>query len=598
MDNHFCQNKSILAVCLPFIPFVSALFPSLVTQVTIMTAPCMRLVGYDKIWYDVANVMGGAEMSDSETVEKHTPHQAHGKSIGPLWKTECSRRAITTLSAVWIAAMLLPLLLLCFYAHPLHDDYIHIQSAAEAWASTGSLIQTLLAAFTHTITLYQTWQGTYLGMFLSCFTPMAFSNTLYFITPLFALCALALSAWYFVRAAACAVFHLSMRDTLPVYAVLLTLWLGYLLGADEVLYWQSGTPYAYSAVMLALMAGLLIKQHFWAPRARRSIALVLCATALGGLTYPLALGGTLALLFITFWAFRRHSRAAKSALLTFVFAAASLTFVAIAPGNTVRQASYGAPMAPFNAIVHGVAECLQTTGGWLSPQLAAAGLLLSALLWKPLRDSGASFRNPLLFFIFSFGALAAAFVPAIYATGLEAARVDRIQASLYLAFILVALGNLVYWLGWAAVRYGACRPSLARWKVWLCALLAVWGLFASAIRATPIICSTLNLLNGNAARYASEMTARENAIAAAPTMDEALAAVTELTAHPYLFASDGLTLGKDSIVPAMHRYFALQALLKSYPAGAIPTAEWEKLNAWPTSNSSQVNTQNGAGVAP
>lgn len=499
----------------------------------------------------------------------------------PKWLLKpVSRRALAVGSGIWIAVLLTPLILLCFYARPVYDDFTHTLTTAEAWAQTGSLWAAVKAAWQHMLLMYQNWQGTWVAMFLSAFAPMAFSSRLHFLSPLITLCLLTASSAYFTTTVGRKMLHLQPTATLPLLALFLTLWLGYLPGADEAVYWLSGMPYALSAILFVFILALLLNQHFSTPRLWRILALVCTGLLLGGCTYPLALGGCVALLLITLWAFFRRSSARYGALFTLIATAVSLFIVVLAPGNAVRQARSGAAMMPLAAIVHSLAEGLQTIGSWFSPQLIACGILLTALLWKPLRESRLSFQYPLLFTLFSFGALAAAFVPAIYATGVEGAQVDRIQAVLYLFFIPLSLGNIVYWLGWLSQRSFQFQPSLTRWKLWLCMALAVWGLFTSAIMTTPFVASAVTLATGDASKYSTEMDARANAIASAATLEEAIASVDALSVAPVLFPNDGMTLYKEAVVPKMHRYYAIQALLAQYPAGEIPKTEWNQLDTW------------------
>ena len=499
-----------------------------------------------------------------------------------FFQTEISQRTLTAVSCVWIAAMLLPLIILSFYAHPVYDDLLHTQSVAEAWARTGSPLAALAAGWARMLAMYQNWQGTYVAMFFSAFAPSAFSESLYWISPVFTLGVLTFSAWSLSRAVTHTLLQMRRGSSLLIFAVFLTLWLAYLPGADEAIYWQSGVFYALSPAALALAVGLLIRQHAEGSRASRVAVLIICGLFLGGSTYPLALGSCVLLGLIAVFAFLHQSKARWSALVTFLTVAVSLLAVVAAPGNGVRQARSGAAMGPLAAILQGTAECLETTGRWFSPQLAAAALILLSQLWEPLAKARVSFRYPVWFTLLSFGALASAFVPAIYATGVEGGRVDRIQATLYLFFVPVALANLVYWLGWLAKRPDRINnpPTLTRGLALLCAVLAVWGLFSSAITTTPVVSSALSLLNGSAVSYDQEMKIREEAVAAAADSAESIAVIRELSPHPSLFPSDGMALQKKALAPVMHRYCAIQKLLAAYSPGAIPQTEWTRLDAW------------------
>ena len=505
--------------------------------------------------------------------------QFSGKLTFPLARKP-GQRTLAVVSGAWIVLLMLPLILLCFHTYPIGDDFTHMFPAMEAWARTGSLGATLTAAWQRTLYMYQAWQGTWVGMFLSAMSPMVFGARFAFVSPLLTLCLLAFSAWYAVRAVTRDALSLPWHAALFPFAVSLTLWLAFLPGADEAVYWISGTPYAVSAAMAVLLAGLLIRQHFGRMRWPQFIALALCGVVMGGSTYPLALGGSVALLLTTLWAFVRHSKARAGALLAFLCTAVSLLFVVLAPGNAVRQTRSGAPMQPLVAVVMSVAKCLQSTGAWAGPQWIAAALLLAAFLWEPLQKARLSFRNPALFTALSFGALAAAFVPPIYATGVEGLQVNRIQASLYVAFVLLALANILYWVGWLASRMPDTRLALKRWMILLSLILMGWGLFASAIMTTPVVASAKSLITGEAAAFSAAASARSRAIVAADTSEDASDAAIVLENRPMLFPDECMDLYRDTLVLNIHRYYAIDQLMARYQPGNIPKEAWDTLDAW------------------
>ena len=76
------------------------------------------------------------------------------------------------------------------------------------------------------------------------------------------------------------------------------------------------------------------------------------------------------------------------------------------------------------------------------------------------------------------------------------------------------------------------------------------------------------------------MTARDEAIAAAPTPAEALAQAVDLEEQPNLFRPDGMSLQREAVTAVTHRVYALQPLLERYGPGQIPQAEWDALDTW------------------
>ena len=514
------------------------------------------------------------------------------KRLRALGKTGLSTRSLSHLCAAWCAVMLLPLFLISFCAHPVHDDYPHTIAVAEAWMRTGSLWSAATAALDRALYMYNTWQGTFTAMFLSAFQPMVFSPNLYFLTPVIILGGLCLSAAYFSKALICRVFKANASVCVVFFSVLMTLLLQFLPSAREVIYWHSGTPYTLSVILLFLMLGLLMKLHqtSFSPSAAARIALLIsCGVLFGGCTYPLALGGTLGFFFIALVAFHKRSPARWACLGALAGCALGLALVVIAPGNIIRQARVGQPMEPLKAIIQSLAECLEMSGRWFSPQLAAAVLLLLPLLTPVLRESGFQFRRPILVLTASFGVLSAAFVPPIFATGADGYRVERVLSSLYMLYILLMLLNLIYLTGFFIRRSCSLssfteileRKGITLGILTLSAALLTWGLFSSAIMATPSISAARSLLTGEAARYRQEMTQREGLIASGENRAQMESAIHPLTTEPVVLPRDMLIYQREGNLPAMmRRYFRMQQLGKEYGPGNIPQSRWEDLDAW------------------
>ena len=497
-----------------------------------------------------------------------------------------SKRILAVISVIWLIAMLLPMFALSFYAYPTHDDFPNVSLASAAWAHTGSLLSTMEAAWEQAVRDYNTWQGTFVAMFSCAFQPLAISVDLFWITPVSVLALLALSAWYLVRQLGRCVLNADVSTQLVLFAVLMTLLLQYAPGLREMLYWQSAIQYTLSLIALMLLLGLLLRLHL--PQSRvaygfRSLAVLLLAFALGGLPYPLALGCTVGMALIAAWCLRKRSPARPAAVLGFVGILAALIIVVIAPGNSVRQARVGDSMNPVLAVIHSLVESLSCAADWLGPQTLGAALLMALLLWQPLKACRVRFRNPGWFSFFSFGVLAASYVPPIYATGVDSYKLDRILGSLYMLYALLLFLNLAYWLGWLAQRTRAWEGTPLRvWQLGVCAGLLAWGLFSrGAVMATPTLSAARSLLTGEAARYRSEILARQEAITRAGSLEEAQSAVQPLSAQPNLLPLDQLVYQNTTNLPGvMHRFFRTQELCEQYGAGRIPEAEWQTLNAW------------------
>lgn len=434
---------------------------------------------------------------------------------------------------------------------------------------------------------YNTWQGTFVAMFSCAFQPLAISVDLFWITPVSVLALLALSAWYLVRQLGrCVLNARTVSTQLVLFAVLMTLLLQYAPGLREMLYWQSAIQYTLSLIALMLLLGLLLRLHL--PQSRvaygfRSLAVLLLAFALGGLPYPLALGCTVGMALIAAWCLRKRSPARPAAVLGFVGILAALIIVVIAPGNSVRQARVGDSMNPVLAVIHSLVESLSCAADWLGPQTLGAALLMALLLWQPLKACRVRFRNPGWFSFFSFGVLAASYVPPIYATGVDSYKLDRILGSLYMLYALLLFLNLAYWLGWLAQRTRAWEGTpLARMAAWRMRGAACLGpVFqrsrnghAHAVRRTQPVDRRGGPLSQRNSGPSGGHHARRFPGGGAKRRSAAERAAN-------LLPLDQLVYQNTTNLPGvMHRFFRTQELCEQYGAGRIPEAEWQTLNAW------------------
>lgn len=498
-----------------------------------------------------------------------------------LLQKPVTRRALVIGCCLWLAFLLIPLIVLCFYTYPAYDDITHIRPAAVAWAKSGSLWQTLQAAWNHTAVMYQTWQGTFTAMFFSSLQPMLFSTRLYFLTPLSMIAGLCLSAAFFcVQTAKLA--KLPRFSGFILFTLLITLITGYAPGLRESLYWLSGCPYLLGIILFLLLGGCLMMslqaKLSKAQRIRLGIAALLLGVLAGGCPYPAALGTTVACGCFCFWSLLRRKAGRLVALLAFLGVLGALVTVVAAPGNAIRQAKCGEPMNPVSALVYSFAQCLQETGKWFSPQLAAVALLSAILFLKPLSESALSFHNPFWFSFFSFGIITAAFVPPIYATGPESYLVERVLSSLYLFYTPVLLLNILYWSGWLAQKCNAHnfklpKPALPVWSVLTAVFLLGWGMFAQGILAAPPVSAALSVADGSAAAYHQQLIARETAFQTEDGYYAAAARVVPLSAQPGLLYEDRLPAQLAMNPHAAREIVQLCCLQKeaqNYGAGRIP----------------------------
>lgn len=497
-----------------------------------------------------------------------------------------SKKVLAVLCAAWVLVMVLPLFAMSFYAYPSHDDFPNARRVIEAWAQTGSVWAFVKASWEQAMVDYVEWQGTFMAMFLCALQPMIFSMDLNWLTGAVTLLLLAASAWYLVHSLCRHVLKTDGCTAVVLFAALMTALIFAVPGISELLYWHASVQYTFSVIVMMLIAGLLIKLYQpqgTAVRIIRTGILSCLCFVLGSLPYTHALGGAVAMTLVTAWFIRRRSQAWWSGLAGFMAMAVSLVIVIIAPGNAARQATVGDSMNPVLAIVYSIEAAVSATAGWFGPEWLGIALLLVPLCWKPLKESSLRFLNPGWFSFFTFGILAACWVPPVFATGADSWHEPRIEGSLYMLWALLAFLNLLYWTGWMAQKSRhEIRAEVKLWTAAACIGMVVWGAFSTgAAFATPVLGAWKSLLTGEAQQFRREMDARQEAILAAGSLEEARSVIQPVTAQPMLFPLDMLIYQTESLLPGeMHIFFDLQRLVEEYGAGNIPVEEWEALETW------------------
>jgi len=450
---------------------------------------------------------------------------------------------------VLTAAMLLPLMIIALYNYPADDDFGFVLPVATAWVQTGSLWEALRAIGQKVADTYQTWQGDFASTALFCITPMVFDIQLYFLDNWLMLALLCLSIGYLVKSA----MQLLKADKAVfwiVYVPCLILALQFMPSIGYSIYWHNGGQYTTAACTLFLLTGLLLRTAQKQAHGRalfRGVSIAACAFMLGGSFYGPALGAFVLLAVWTVWAFATQARNRMQCAAALAIFAAAFVISLLAPGNALRQDRTGETVGALTAVITAVLDSFDLIGGWLSPQLLGAFLLIGPAVWNPLRDSEFSFRHPLAAFVGLYGLLAASLVPGIY-TGFGY-DTERYMNALYFYFLLFAIGSFIYAEGWLIRRLQhsgqnhlleASKALGKRFSAGFLVLviaLTVLGGFEFTIMNTSSVSALKSLVTGEAAQFHEEMLERQEYIR---VTDSDVVAVKPLKNQPYVFKEDRL----------------------------------------------------------
>ena len=196
---------------------------------------------------------------------------------------------IKWLGIIALAALLVPMLLLSFYATPMADDFSYGAPAHRAWVESGSFFATLSAALSKVRESFFSWQGTYSAIFLMAIQPAVFSEGLYWMTTFIMLGTLIVGTALFCRAFFSQLLGLNQHFADIITIILLLLSSQLLPSPVQAFYWFNGSVYYvfYHGLMLAAIA-LGIRLVLQGGRGRM-LLLCLAGFLLGGGNYVTAL---------------------------------------------------------------------------------------------------------------------------------------------------------------------------------------------------------------------------------------------------------------------------------------------------------------------
>lgn len=494
------------------------------------------------------------------------------RRLDGLMKAQCSERILCALLLVGVAITLIPVLWVGTYSAPYADDYAYGTATHIAWKHTGSLLAVLRAAVQTVVRYYNGWQGTFSAIFLMSLQPAVFGGTLYWIVPFLMVGLLALGEFFFSWAIFRRCFHATRSQFLTIGGVWLLFSVQLSPCAVEGFCWYNGAIYytgyfAFSLVYFGLMLCYITTE---ARPVRRGVNIGLLAVlgiVIGGGNFVTALITLVVTVLAVVICATVHRREWKGLLLPVILLAVAFGVSVKAPGNAVRQAiceSTSVWYAIYNALVTGVISIGDNVDVLHLLMFAALG----GVFWKITERTKFSFPMPLLVGVLSFGVYSAQYSPTLYA--MNDIGPGRLQNIIYDMFLLLAMGNLFYVLGWIRRRFFTEKQKDKRPKLgyawWKLAVLGVSMLFCCAVpRDTPIttLSALASLRSGEAEQYHQEYLQRHRLLEDEQTQN---VVIQHYASKPYL-----LYLCDASYDPecwaniAISNYYEKESVIVQYP---------------------------------
>ena len=361
---------------------------------------------------------------------------------------------------------LIPLIYITRYSNPSADDFSYGNHTVHTWRETGSILQTLSAAVEGTRHVYNTWQGSFVAVFLMTLHPAVFNESLYMIGPIILLLGFIAATMLLLKV----IFMDFLKIDKCSYGILAIVFtfisIQFVFCPVEGFYWYNSAMYytGFHSVSLILFSLTLlslksvkIKQNIY------SIAVPTLGFLVGGGNFVTALTSSVIMaLILTYCIFIKRCNWLVPLLGTLMVCSA-LVIAVLAPGNAVRQ-EYFQNMNPVLAILASFEYAFTFISLVISAPIWLAFACLVPITYKATQKSGFAFRHPILITGLMYGVYASTFTPNLYSwSSFGPARVVNIN---FFAFLFFMLFSIVYCNGsiYRYIKRKAPSPTVIKCK--------------------------------------------------------------------------------------------------------------------------------------
>lgn len=282
------------------------------------------------------------------------------------WYNKISARGIIKLTILLFSFLIIPYIILCFYAHPVADDY-NFTSASPFWNSQWKL--------------FTEWNGRYSANFMAVANPMTFNSLFgYRLASLLILLFIPLSIFFILSVATgkSLSFFQKMVGSILLSAFILNL----LPSLSEGIYWYAGSvSYTLGCIIALFYSGTVImyykRMFFVSGFVHICTCIILLFIAIGFNEVQMLL-----LLFAHFaiWmSIKKEERFRSFWFLMLLFCMLFSATVIFSPGNHFRETYFPDSHRPLSALLMTLLQMLRFFFMWVS----YAPLLLGSIIFIP-----------------------------------------------------------------------------------------------------------------------------------------------------------------------------------------------------------------------
>lgn len=358
-------------------------------------------------------------------------------------------------AGILLILSLIPLLALGRYNVMCIDDYNYGVRVHDTWMATGSLIQSVQAAWQQNMEFYHGWQGTYISCFLMGMCPMNFRYEIAWVVPVLMIGMFCVSTYVMGRHILNKWMGIEKAGSSFVMFVILFMYYQIMEAPFEGIYWYNGATHYVFMQSLWFFSLAAISAGLWSDKKSREITYCVMgaflAVIVGGGNLITSLQAEIMMALLVIYAAVANRRKLIAVAVPFVMGSIGFLINVMAPGNLQRSevdtdVGYSAVMSVLLSFYHAVAFVIR----WTPVFVVLIWLALLPVLWKIVKRSQRTFRHPVWVTIGAFCVLSAMFTPTLYAVGMVGlSRVDNIiQMVYYLCLFMVT----TYWLGFISHR--------------------------------------------------------------------------------------------------------------------------------------------------
>jgi len=474
---------------------------------------------------------------------------------------------------------LIPLVVLGFYNHPGADDYSIGCAAYRTFQDTGNPIAALGSAIGHAYSDWMNWMGYFTSTFLMAFPPSVFGEFAYKFSTIILLGAFCSSVWYLFRMIFVKAIGADKYNTNSVVFVTL---IGIIQcmpidAVKESFFWYCGAAnYILISSLSMWEIGLLIslytdvkrdgKKHWF-----KKIITIVFAFLIGGGNHLTALNAVLltVLMWIVFLIGKQLNRKEVHAMIPpSLGLLVGFLLNVLAPGNATRVAITEG-LSPVKAVLISLFYYFKLCmNEWLTWPIIIMLVFLVPLFLRVLRKTDFQFRYPLVVVFVGYGLTSAMMTPSLFAlNNLDA---GRLQALVYIMFILTLVLSEAYVIGWVVKRFSFThnkaedsKDNYGKNELMMILFVLLFTLLASGLTLIPepdYFISTeaaIEVVSGDAGQYSAELDRRYEMYISG---DKDIV-VEPLSVYPKLiYFSDMVGENEEWISRAICRYYDLTSL--------------------------------------